>query len=68
MVVPALACLEVVSWIPESSVQKASAELRKAMREKSRRPAPACSAFFNQGRKQELMSLGHKQDAVIITQ
>lgn len=28
-----------------------------------------CAAFFsNQGRKQELMSQGHKQDAVILTQ
>lgn len=39
---------------------------RGAMRDKN---LLSCAAFFsNQGRKQELMSQGHKQDAVILTQ
>ena len=40
-----LACFEVVSWEPRSHL----CEQASAMREKPRWPAPACSAFFNQG-------------------
>lgn len=45
---------------------RAWGRLRGGMRDKN---LLSCAAFFsNQGRKQELMSQGHKQDAVILTQ